>query len=1377
MVLDCRAFDSSLVHEAEGGGTAWERCDDSGVAGRRSRRQRSRGTRQRASHVDVGQPAAGSAPDGEDAASEGGNGKHFEALWEASRSGAWAGRGFHFQHAVGAWLTAKVGAGLIGAVVVPEGFEDVSLEGLGHEETWHVQAKSRGEDLGLFPVHVAVDHILDSWDKHLARDEADSKLAVVFERGVKGEALPTGLDASAPTLAESCPDGSKLLNSLKDKCGHSGMSEADADLLLSSVVAVGVAWDQVTNETAACIGAVVDLPPLSLSVGTELLVGVVARASAENASRRHADRRRLDKTEIVGEILRFAEQIDLESLKAAIRDGVCELFTYGVEELDEGGRFYEGEATQPFHVTSGLVVRRPDVLEKILSSLDDRFAVVITGPSGVGKSAVLWTVPRELLGVVWFRVKRLAVEDVPAILRLARANGVSTSTPVGFLVDSAGTGHFRGWERLRADAAAVPGMLLIATARNEDLTVLGSLTECATIAVQLDQHSAETIHRGLVLRGATSEAHWQEAFERSDGLTLEFTHLLTRGRRLRDVIEDQVRQRVVKERHSELKVLALASTADRWSAAIATADVARVCGLSDAELQGALYRLRSEHLVVERDGWIGGLHQLRSTAICEAVHATPPPTLGETIRRLIPIVPVSQLHRFVTAMLIGTPEGRSIIGDTARELAPDLERLAACIQGLRLADFRELAKIWDEIAEEHDVPAAARLALFAFAIGGTRPPDVFDSEFLEAWEAIAAVPEQDSRGGLIAEVGSHAIAQLVVSVTDPRQATHLLAVLAGCEPELAAVISDAANAESQLASALREAPVDVLADCLAAARGVDPAVAHALMGGIGGEQSINARIRADHPWITELEIRSGGSSSPVGYARFLHVSEAVQGSPDEHALGLARTMLRCLPRIESVDVQAVLPGGRELAMGGYTAGRSQLMREFDRAAPAVEWSRERTRSVAALIGTTDTARLSQVLPLLDEAAKLVREWGTALVVTGRPPGGDSPQRRAALHESGRSILPRLCDTRSGDAVALGQTTSDLADDLSATITSIAGNVIPRLRQPGQYRALAAYIAETVIDKHIVGATSEPWRLIGIDDHPTVLDALRSVLEDLYAIVDELANDDADITRIRISALSGQSQTTMNRAATTCRRANQRRHEKRRARIQATCDAAEPRARVFDSAHRTALSEYRVCVELDSLFSWHEAVDSLQSVLRADQRAGETYLLVPLRHGKPIAALAMTLINNLWPAPNPDGLDSLPPAQRWELADIFDKAHLALEALSGISELPDAQQAHDEVQALQENLASGLQTAHESLNGLPDDPVTAEVLTIIEGLVVRVQSELDHTSTEPSFAAQMAAIFTEEVTTEFTLIHYGRCLAYDWDINPSTAIEQLAAFDD
>ena len=1235
-------------------------------------------------------------------------------------------------------------------MVVPEGFEDVSLEGLDNGPSWHVQAKSRGEASGLFPVHKAADHILDSWEKHAGRAEQEAKLVVVLERGVKGETLPGGLATSAPTLAESLQEGSRLLSSLKDRCRDRGMPDGDADRLLATVVVVGVTLDEVTEETVACVGGLVDLPLLSLRAVADLLVQVVARASAENASRRHVDRRRLDKTEILGEIQRWAEQFDVEALEAAIRDGVCELFAYGGERFDDGGRFYEGEATQPFHVASGLVVRRPDVIAEVLQSLEDRFAVVITGPSGVGKSAVLWTIPQEMPGVVWLRVKQLAVDDVPVILRLARAYGVLATAPVGFLVDSAGTGNFTGWERLRAEAAAVPGMLLVATARDEDLTVLGSLTECAIVAVRLDERSAETIYGGLVDRGATEAAHWREAYESSGGLTLEFTYQLTRGRRLREVIEDQVRRRVTEQRYSELEVLALASTADRWSAAVSTTDVAQTCGLSEFELRAALERLHSEHLLVERDGWIGGLHRLRSTAICEAVHASPPPAMDDTIRRLIPVVPVSQLHRFIAAMLTDRPQARSIISETARGQALDSERLAACIQGLRLADFRELAKTWNKIAHQHGVPVAARLALFMFAIARARPADVFDSEFQAAWEAIVAAPQRDSRDDLISAVGHSTIAELVASATDLGDATHLLTVLAGGGPGLAAAVAEAADGQSQLASALRDAPVNVLADCLYAARGADPAVALALVEALGGESAIVSRIQADNPWIMMLDVRAGDGIQ-VGYSRYLHVPDAMEGSPDEQAHNLGRTLLRCLPQIESVDIKAVLPGGRDLVVGGHPAGISHLRREYDRAAPAAAWARERTRSVAALIGTTDTARLAQALPLLDEAAELMHAWGTALVTTGRSPGGDSDQRRATLHESGRNLLPRLCDTRSRDAAELEQTTPDLEDDLAATITSITGNVIPRLMDPSQHRLLVAHIAETVIDKHISGAINEPWRLIGIDGHPPSLDRLKSDLEDLCAALGELSSDQNEVAKMVRAARTASDSRALQRAADTARKSQKRRQQRRRAVIQSTCRTTGLRTRVFDCDQTAAfMYEYRVSVELDSLMDWYSAVDSLQSALRRDQGLGEIYLLVPLRNNRPVPGLALTLINNLWPAPDPDGLDRLPAAHPSELADTLERAHLALQALSSISDLPDDQQTHPKVQAFAQNLGLELETAHESLRSLPEDPVTTELLAFLGELAVRVQSEFDGTSTEPSYAAQITRAITEEITDEFEL---------------------------
>jgi len=58
---------------------------------------------------------------------------------QAGRSGAIAGRGYHFQDVVGMWLAARSLAGrLMVEQIVPEGLEDLSCEGA---DAWHVQVK------------------------------------------------------------------------------------------------------------------------------------------------------------------------------------------------------------------------------------------------------------------------------------------------------------------------------------------------------------------------------------------------------------------------------------------------------------------------------------------------------------------------------------------------------------------------------------------------------------------------------------------------------------------------------------------------------------------------------------------------------------------------------------------------------------------------------------------------------------------------------------------------------------------------------------------------------------------------------------------------------------------------------------------------------------------------------------------------------------------------------------------------------------------------------------------------------------------------------------------------------------------------------------
>ena len=771
---------------------------------------------------------------------------------------------------------------------------------------------------------------------------------------------------------------------------------------------------------------------------------------------------------------------------------------------------------------------------------------------------------------------------------------------------------------------------------------------------------------------------------------------------------------------------------------------------------------------------MGGLHRLRSTAICEAVHELSSPAIDVTIQKAMPLVPTPQLHRFIAEMLGDNPETRGIVANQADSGDLALERIAACLQGLRLADFQELARAWNEVAEQHDAPPATRPMLFAMAIQGGEPAGFLPDEFQTAHRALVAVPGRDSRHELFEAAGRDAIAQLLTSADDTGRATQMLATLADAGSEVARAVVQAFDEDSPLALALRDAPLEDLSECLSAARDVDPTVAHALVESIGGEQVVIQRIRADNPWITELGIREG-DDGPVGFARFLHVSDDVQGDMQEQAHRLGRTLLWCLPRIASADVRALWPGNLEPAIGGDPTGVSRLKREYAPAASSVAWTQACIRVAVALVGAADTVRLTEALLLLGQANDLVQRAGAALLTGRSSPGPGLERIRRSLHESARALQPALGKTGIGDTAILEQRTPELVDNLSATVLNITDNAILRLQSPDGYQALAAYISVTIIGKNIDSALKEPWRLIGIEGYPPSLDELRSALEDIRDVVTELAHDGASVDRIRQAARSGKPFRALQRGARVCRSANERRHRKRIKQIQSICADTGLQARVFDYDRGwTSVREYRISVALGSLAEWDEAVQELTAALRQDQKADETFLFMPLRYTRPVPRLAFSLVSDLHHTPSPSGLDRLPEAHAGEVTDIFNRAVFALQGLSGVSDLPDGLHDHDIIHAAIEALSSDLEEAVEQLMGMSSEPVPDALLNGIGYFCARVQAELDGTSSEPSFAAQcVKVVLTEEHTNESLWINLAQCLASERDAGaPLYALEQL-----
>ncbi|MFV4914818.1 hypothetical protein PFZ49_15140 [Microbacterium lacticum] len=989
-----------------------------------------------------------------------------------SRAGAIAGRGFHYQDAVGAWLCALLLDGRVqGGRLVPEGFEDLHIEG---DEHVFIQVKSRQEKRGSFSVNETLGFLEEMWGKHLARDQAGidpGRLMLVQERAVAGEVF-----SAIDSVLGELPDSHQLVIGLRGR-----LSPEDAESLLSRTTLLTLDWQVAQSEAVDAIVALTGAVRGAAEVAERQLRVDIADAADRNANARDAvTAASIDRSFARHRIDQIVGLLDRDALERALVEGVCVPVQFAADVAAED--YYLGTSARPSHIAAGLPAPMPEVVGQAIESMNDGEPVLLTGPSGVGKSTALWSAVYTRRDIVWYQVKRTTPDAIPAIVDLVRAMGSSARNQVGLVVDGVGSGEIVDWDGLREATAHLDGVMLLGSVRHEDLIGVRNRADCAIIEVALTEEIASSLHQNLRQRGLTESAHWREALIESHGLTMEFTYLLTRGQRLQDVLRDQVLERVREGREAELQVLALAATASRWGLPVPISALSAVVDDAGA-LRRALARLVEEHLVQVANGAVDGLHPLRSRFLSESVHEAPPPSAGATIASLVALIPESGLPALFAGvsrdMAAALPSATEAL--THRIRNGGIPDLVAGLRAVRFVDLERRAGRWIEVLDRHNVTPPKRLFAIQLAIVDSDLTELpFPANVTDAVSELREISREpfEELTDLILNVGVDGAATAVFDMRSPREVTELLAVAQGIAAhlllELVVAIQRLATSGRRIRAFDSEPSLDDLAELLLAAQSFDAGVAEMLLQAAGGASSVVDRLRDRFPWVIHLAVVDG-SDGQILFGRLLHVSDELQGSADANSKELARLGIACLPACVSADIATLSADGLPYEIGEHRMGVSTLQRRYLYSQSSVNLNRQTGNFAAARIyEVTATQRVSIGFSGLTLADALLKKLAlTWLRGENRPRELEALHRlRVELDALAMQLVPVANSPLSGDQVPM-------ADSLHTLLAGVAVDLPDRLARPANYRALAMYLSDTLVNA-ARSSENEAWEMIDRD---------------------------------------------------------------------------------------------------------------------------------------------------------------------------------------------------------------------------------------------------------------------------------------------------------
>ena len=1222
----------------------------------------------------------------------------------SSRSGSHAGRGFRFQDAVAAWYVVRGWQDAGSALVLPEGEDDVELRDA--DGVHLIQVKSRREGLGPHPITRVVAFVKELWDR-AEGCEGVVGLVLVLERPVAGCPVAPPVDGAAIVA---------MNDDLQRRLERDG--RASSMLPRTRIVVLGSPFEAATEMVRERLNCHVAAAAFCVAE-IRARIGALADVNGEAP----VDRREgLSASDTDAVLTATLDLFDVAAIEEAVASGAVEPVDFVTPLHDR--RFHLGVDVEPGHLAAGLVFERPDDRDAVLRGLEERRSALVVGPSGAGKSAVMWGAARSLRHAVrWYRVRHLDEADLPALRRLLRAVRASPTRPVGLILDDVGRRTPRAWDRLSELASSTLGILLLGSIREEDVFRLERRASTAEVRPVAGDELAQRMWTELRAQDRTEWPGWREPWRRSEGLLLEYVHVLTRGDRLCAVVGDQVDDRLRDpDREVEFDVLRVAAFAHSAGASVEVERLVRRLGRSDAAVGRALRRLVDEHLVrAPVDGLVDGLHQLRSEAIRERAHAVPPPTRSATLAHAVHSVPSRDLAPLAfQALSDGSIDEGAVLDALADRLAgePDPVALAAVLRGLGDGLLAATAARWLETPEAKALPPTL-LTLAVMSVVANMDMSFFDGRVpllppaVRCLKALRGEVGRDPRRRLLERIPTEPLTA-AIETASPGDLTAVLDALIG-GPTLPAM-----SHLHDLRPPLLDHDLGEVAELLTAASVVDRSLARAWVDAVG-QDVLLARVGREVAWTgpaSTAETEDGLSVS----CDYHHAVPSHQPDPHGDVVQLCELLLALCPAADLAASRALRPDGRVAGFKDIPLAHKRIPRPNLPGQGLVAWNRRLMAATATRVAAASQSDfLRRAATILRDATPLLEKIFDG-VLRARVPTDEQIAQLGALHEDAGGLTPH----GSAPIGMLGTEEVASVNDLQHVLHEATADVVRRFAGlPDKASAYAASLAD-LIQRLEKAAREEPWELLEGDVSPH-LRRLAELLRDLRDVASEAgARKERPAVTWRDTVRRGRRNNGLSLVATKARQVIGTRNRRLAAKLRGVAADAGLTVEVHPIAAPGGPSwppsEVAVAFRTEDMMSAAELVGTAVEALRPAIDPLVRLTLVPVVDGFATPQLGLAGHQTLLPLmENADSAVAAIGAPRLPapITSAFSRAASAAIELAGMDAcalgLPGRPSAEEEVRARLEAVFEEAQATHAAMLSAMDETLIDKVRALLARL--------------------------------------------------------------